>query len=97
MNIETRKKYDDFIRAISAEIAEEQPDMNNIDYTLPITNELHSLLNYGFFDNEIAPVAKAISLNMKKTSPVGKWDNEAPVSYRRFEKKRNNLICRLYD
>lgn len=94
MKYETRKKYDDFIRAFAAEIAEEQPNMNNIDYSLPLTKEYYNLLNYAFFDNEIAPVAKAISLNNKKTSPVGKWDNEAPRSYRRFEKSRLNLISK---
>ena len=94
MKYETRRKYDDFVRALAEEIAEEQPNMNNVDYSFPITDEACKLFDYGYFEREILQVAKAISLNNKKTSPVGKWDKEAPKSYRRFEKSRLNLISR---
>ena len=88
MKYETRRKYDDFVRALAEEIAEEQPNMNNVDYSFPITDEACKLFDYGYFEREILQVAKAISLSNKKTPPVGKWDNEAPRSYRRFEKKQ---------
>ena len=91
MKHETRRKYDDFVRALAEEIAEEQPNMNNVDYSFPITDEACKLFDYGYFEREILQVAKAISLSNKKTPPVGKWDNEAPRSYRRFEKSRLNL------
>lgn len=94
MKYETKRKYDDFIRALATEIAEEQLNMNNVDYSLPITDEACKLFDYGYFEREILQVAKAISLSNKKTPPVGKWDNEAPRSYRRFEKSRLNLISR---
>lgn len=94
MKHETKRKYDDFIMALATEIAEEQLNMNNVDYSLPITDEAYKLFDYGYFEREILQVAKAISLNNKKTSPVGKWDKEAPKSYRRFEKSRLNLISR---
>ena len=94
MKYETKRKYDDFIRALATEIAEEQLNMNNVDYSLPITDEAYKLFEYGYFEREILQVAKAISLSNKKTPPVGKWDNEAPRSYRRFEKSRLNLISR---
>ena len=94
MKYETKRKYDDFIRALATEIAEEQLNMNNVDYSLPITDEAYKLFDYGYFEREILQVAKAISLSNKKTPPVGKWDNEAPRSYRRFEKSRLNLISR---
>ncbi len=94
MNIKTRKKYDDFISALAEEIAEEQPNMNNVDYSLPITDEAYKLFDYGYFEREILPVAKAVSLSNKKTPPVGKWDKEAPRSYRNYEKRHNNLIFR---
>lgn len=94
MNLETRRKYDDFVKALAEEIAEEQPNMNNVDYSFPITAEANKLFDYGYFEREILQVAKAISLNNKKTSPVGKWDNEAPRSYKNYVKKHNNLIFR---
>ena len=94
MKYETKRKYDDFIRALATEIAEEQLNMNNVDYSLPITDEAYKLFDYGYFEREILQVAKAISLSNKKTPPVGKWDNETPRSYRRFEKSRLNLISR---
>ena len=86
MNIEIRRKYDDFVSSLAEEIAKEQPNMNNVDYSLPITDEAYRLFDYGYFEREILQVAKAISLSNKKTPPVGKWDNEAPRCYRNYVK-----------
>lgn len=92
MNFVIKRKYDELVRLIANEIAIEQDNMNNPDYRKPILDEYYRLFNIDFFGNEIMPVAKAISLNLKKTPPVGKWDNEAPKSYKRFEKQRAKLF-----
>lgn len=91
MNIETKRKYDELIKLIAGEIAEEQENMNNPDYKMPILNKYYMLFNTDFFDNEILTVAKSISKSMKKTPPVGKWDKEAPRSYRNFVKRMSKL------
>ena len=92
MNFLIKRKYDELVRLIASEIATEQDNMNNPDYKKPILDEYYRLFNIDFFEKEIMSVAKAISLNLKKTPPVGKWDNEAPKSYRRFEKQRAKLF-----
>ena len=95
MESETFIKLSAFIRAAANDIAEEQSDCRNIDWTLPHLKEF-DLYFQNFVENELLPAAKAISINKGITKPIGKFDKEAPTSFKRKQKRRDNLLNRTF-
>ena len=95
MKHETFIKLNDFIRAAANDIAEEQPDCKNIDWSLPALKEF-DLYFKNFVEDELLPVATAISINKEITLPTGKFDKEAPKSYRRHQKRMDNLLGKTF-
>ena len=91
MKSETFGKLNQFILAAANDIAEEQPDCKNIDWSLPALKEF-DLYFKNFVEDELLPVAYAISINKGITMPTGKFDKEAPKSYRRKQKQMDNLL-----
>ena len=95
MKHETFIKLSIFVRAAANDIAEEQPDCKNIDWSLPALKEF-DLYFKNFVEEELLPVAYAISINKGITMPAGKFDKEAPRSYRRYQKQTDNLIGKTF-
>ena len=95
MKCGTFKKLNDFIAAAANDIAKEQPDCKNIDWSLPVIKEF-DLYFHNFVENELLPAAKAISINKGITKPAGKFDKEAPRSFKRKQKQMDNLISHTF-
>ena len=95
MKCETFGKLNEFILSAANDIAEEQPDCRNIDWSLPVIKEF-DLYFHNFVEDELLPAAKAISINKGITKPAGKFDKEAPKSFKRKQKRTDNLFNRTF-
>ena len=72
------------------QIAEEQGDCKNIDYSKPRTREIYHKITE--IDRTLKDVAFAQSVNIGKTKPLG--DTGSPRSYKRWEKRERQLLER---
>lgn len=72
------------------QIAEEQGDCKNIDYSKPRTKEIYHKITE--IERTLKDVAFAQSVQMKKTQPLG--ETGSPRSYRNWERKERNLLER---
>lgn len=74
------------------QIAEEQGDCKNIDYSKPRTREIY--LKISEIEQTLKDVAFAQSVNIGKTKPLG--DTGSPKSYRNWERKERKLLERVF-
>lgn len=72
------------------QIAEEQNDCKNIDYSKPVTLGIYKRLSE--IEATLKDVAFAQSVKMGKTKPLG--ETGSPRSYRNWEKKQRALLSR---
>lgn len=72
------------------QIAEEQGDCKNIDYSKPRTREIY--LKISEIEQTLKDVAFAQSVKLGKTKPLG--DTGSPRSYKRWEKRERQLLER---
>lgn len=74
------------------QIAEEQNDCKNIDYSKPRTREIY--LKISEIEQTLKDVAFAQSVNIGKTKPLG--DTGSPKSYKRWEARERKLLEREF-
>lgn len=74
------------------QIAEEQGDCKNIDYSKPRTKEIYHKITE--IDRTLKDVAFAQSVNIRKTKPLG--DTGSPKSYKRWEARERKLLEREF-
>ena len=74
------------------QIAEEQGDCKNIDYSKPRTKEIYHKITE--IDRTLKDVAFAQSINIGKTKPLG--DTGSPKSYKRWEARERKLLEREF-
>ena len=74
------------------QIAKEQGDCKNIDYSKPRTREIY--LKISEIEQTLKDVAFAQSVNIGKTKPLG--DTGSPKSYRNWERKEKKLLERVF-
>lgn len=74
------------------QIAEEQGDCKNIDYSRPITNKIYNRIQE--IEATLKDVVFAQSVKMGKTQPLG--DTGSPRSYKRWEKRERMLLEREF-
>lgn len=74
------------------QIAEEQGDCRNIDYSKPRTREIYHKITE--IDRTLKDVAFAQSVNIGKTKPLG--DTGSPKSYRNWERREMKLLEREF-
>lgn len=74
------------------QIAEEQGDCKNIDYSKPRTKEIYHKITE--IERTLKDVAFAQSVNIRKTKPLG--DTGSPKSYKRWEARERKLLEREF-
>lgn len=74
------------------QIAEEQGDCKNIDYSKPRTKEIYHKITE--IDRTLKDVAFAQSVNIGKTKPLG--NTGSPKSYKRWEARERKLLEREF-
>lgn len=74
------------------QIAEEQGDCKNIDYSKPRTREIYHKITE--IDRTLKDVAFAQSVNIGKTKPLG--DTGSQKSYRNWERREMKLLEREF-